>query len=103
VAAFALAPADHRHDDDERLVLFVESREPALPKAALEELLATVRRRVNEDHGLSCAAILVGTAGLVRKTTSGKVRRHACLEAYLHPETLAASAVLGVYTAGPAP
>ena len=100
VAAFALAPTDPQ--DDERLVLFVESREPAPPKAALEELLATVRRRVSEDHGLACAAILVGTAGLVRKTTSGKVRRHACLEAYLHPEKLGASAVLGVYTAGPA-
>jgi acyl-CoA synthetase (AMP-forming)/AMP-acid ligase II len=96
LAAFAAPPAaDH---DEERLVLFVECRQEKLPSTLLHELLAAVRQRVHEDHGLSCAAIVLGTAGLVRKTTSGKVRRHACLQAFIETD-LPAPSTIGVYTA----
>jgi acyl-CoA synthetase (AMP-forming)/AMP-acid ligase II len=95
IAAFAAPPAAEQ--DEERLVLFVECREEKLPPTRLDELLAAVRQRVHEEHGLSCAAIVLGTAGLVRKTTSGKVRRHACREAF-NAADLPALATIGVYT-----
>ncbi|MEZ4610012.1 MAG: hypothetical protein R2838_07145 [Caldilineaceae bacterium] len=37
-----------------------------------------VRQAVSRDHQLACHAVVVGTRGTVRKTTSGKVQRSAC-------------------------
>jgi acyl-CoA synthetase (AMP-forming)/AMP-acid ligase II len=64
----------------ERLVLFVETREK---KAPVEEIAEAVRRRVFEAHGLAVDEVVVGAQGLVLKTTSGKVRRRACRQAFL--------------------
>ncbi|WP_082115537.1 fatty acyl-AMP ligase [Lentzea aerocolonigenes] len=64
----------------ERLVLFVETREK---KAPAEEIAEAVRRRVFETHGLAVDEVVVGAQGLVLKTTSGKVRRRACRQAFL--------------------
>ncbi|MEV6237288.1 fatty acyl-AMP ligase [Lentzea sp. NPDC051838] len=64
----------------ERLVLFVETREK---KAPSEEIAEAVRRCVFETHGLAVDDVVVGAQGLVLKTTSGKVRRRACRQAFL--------------------
>jgi acyl-CoA synthetase (AMP-forming)/AMP-acid ligase II len=78
VAAFSV-PAD----DGERLVVLVETREKRYDEQAIVDAVTEV---VQRDHQLACAHVLVGPQGLVRKTTSGKIRRGACREAFLARE-----------------
>ncbi|MFI1980187.1 fatty acyl-AMP ligase [Streptomyces wedmorensis] len=85
VAAFALGAVEHL-GTEERLVVFVETTNPRASRPRLEELAATVRKRVREDHGMGCD-VVVGAPGLVLKTTSGKVRRSACRAAYARAGT----------------
>lgn len=79
VAAFAV----ERHDGAaERLVVFAELREP--PTRSQAEAIATaLRRQLLVDHQVACETVVVGGPKLVLKTSSGKVRRLACREAFL--------------------
>jgi acyl-CoA synthetase (AMP-forming)/AMP-acid ligase II len=54
----------------------------ALPPGR-EELVRTLTRAVGERHGLRLHEVLLLNMGGVKKTSSGKVRRHACREAFL--------------------
>jgi acyl-CoA synthetase (AMP-forming)/AMP-acid ligase II len=78
VAAFGVDEAE-----GEGLVLFVETRHDRVSTAEADEIIESVRRTVCEEHQLACHAIVLGRAGTVAKTTSGKVRRFACKRAYL--------------------
>jgi acyl-CoA synthetase (AMP-forming)/AMP-acid ligase II len=80
----------------ERLVLFVETHADRLSPAGAEEVAQAVRQALYGACGLACPVVVVGRAGLVRKTTSGKVRRGACRAAFLSgigqdPKTFAVS------------
>jgi amino acid adenylation domain-containing protein len=67
-------------DGEERLVLVHEVTRHA--RAAVEEIAAAVRRAVAEEHGVSVAeVVLIGPETLPR-TSSGKVRRLACRDAW---------------------
>jgi acyl-CoA synthetase (AMP-forming)/AMP-acid ligase II len=81
VAAFGVDSADGA--DGERLVLFVETRHDRVGVVEADEIIESVRRAVYEEHQLACHAIVLGRVGTVAKTTSGKVRRLACKEAYV--------------------
>ncbi|GAB2968127.1 fatty acyl-AMP ligase [Saccharothrix stipae] len=81
VAAFALEPVPG--GDAERVVVFVETRQTRLGPERLRELIQAVRHHVRMDHGLVCHAVVLGGPGTVDKTTSGKVRRGACKQAFL--------------------
>lgn len=70
-------------EDGERLVLFVETRAKKVSEEERAEIVEAVRRRVFETHGLAVDEVVVRPQGLVLKTTSGKVRRRACRQAYL--------------------
>lgn len=72
-------------DGDERLVITqeLERRERA---GNLNELASTIREAVADRHNLQAFAILFLRAGSIPKTTSGKVRREACKQAYLAGE-----------------
>ncbi|MEU8528856.1 fatty acyl-AMP ligase [Streptomyces sp. NPDC048629] len=98
VAAFALEASDQL-GTEERLVVFVETGRPRAGRPKLDELAAAVRRRVREDHGMGCD-VVVGAAGLVLKTTSGKVRRSACREKYAKAGTGAVPGALLLLRAG---
>jgi acyl-CoA synthetase (AMP-forming)/AMP-acid ligase II len=50
---------------------------------AAEELAAAVRRALALDHQIGGVLVVLVPPGTVPKTTSGKVRRHACKELYL--------------------
>ena len=78
IAAFAV-------DDPsgERVVAFVESRQDKLSRTEADDVVETVRRRLYTDHQLDTPVVVIGRGGLVRKTTSGKVRRGACRQDYL--------------------
>ncbi|MFB9615270.1 fatty acyl-AMP ligase [Kutzneria kofuensis] len=78
VAAFSV-PAE----DGERLVVLVETRNRRADERAIVE---AVTECVQRDHQLACARVVVGPQGLVRKTTSGKIRRSACREEFLSRE-----------------
>lgn len=82
VAAFAVAPMDAQDVlGGEALGLFVETRERSPHAAAVAELAEAVREAIRRDHQLELDVLVIGSPGLVRKTTSGKVRRSACATA----------------------
>jgi acyl-CoA synthetase (AMP-forming)/AMP-acid ligase II len=81
VAAFAVTTGEDE-PTGERLVLFVELRQRRPSEAVIDEVVRAVRRAVYGDHRLAVHTVVLGLNGLVRKTTSGKVRRQACREAY---------------------
>ncbi|WP_370948990.1 fatty acyl-AMP ligase [Amycolatopsis sp. cg5] len=91
IAAFAVD-----HEQGERLVLFVETRQDKVTAADVDGIVEAVRRQVYEDHQLACHAVVVGKAGTVRKTTSGKVRRLACKQAFVSGEIEASAATIRV-------
>jgi len=77
---------------EERLVVvqeidrrrFAESLAPAASSSrALDALLGTIRRAIAELHGLQPYAILLIEPNTIPKTSSGKVRRHACRARFL--------------------
>ncbi|HEV8581878.1 MAG TPA: amino acid adenylation domain-containing protein [Thermoanaerobaculia bacterium] len=79
-AAFAV-----ERGGEERLVVVQEVRRDARD-ADFTEVLEAIRRAVSEEHEVQLlAAVLIRTASLA-KTSSGKVRRQACRDAYLHDE-----------------
>lgn len=51
-----------------------------------EEVLASIRQIVSEEHELSVDAIALVKTGGVPKTSSGKIRRRRCRELYLRGE-----------------
>jgi acyl-CoA synthetase (AMP-forming)/AMP-acid ligase II len=91
IAAFATDDAR-----GEQLVLFVEARHDKVSTTEADEIVESVRRRVYEAHQISCHAVVLGRAGTVRKTTSGKVRRLACKQAFLTGEIAAARTTVRV-------
>ncbi|GLZ28828.1 fatty acyl-AMP ligase [Lentzea sp. NBRC 105346] len=69
-------------EDSEKLVIFVESKEKKPSDEHRADIADAVRQRLFATHQL-VAEVVVGRQGLVLKTTSGKIRRRACRQAYL--------------------
>ncbi|MEV0823914.1 fatty acyl-AMP ligase [Nonomuraea rubra] len=76
VAAFSLAG-----DEGERLVVVAE-RSRAGESAGVEEVGRAVRAAVRKYHDLSVHDFVLTGAGTVPRTSSGKIARRACLQAY---------------------
>ncbi len=83
-------------ESTEQLVVFVESRRDKLGPAEIDEVVEVVRRQVYAEYQIGVHAVVVGRAGTVRKTTSGKVRRMACKQAFVSGEIAAAPATLRI-------
>jgi acyl-CoA synthetase (AMP-forming)/AMP-acid ligase II/7-keto-8-aminopelargonate synthetase-like enzyme/acyl carrier protein len=64
----------------ERLVVVHEVERRA--RGHLEPVLQAIRRAVAEEHGLAVDAIVLIKAGTIPKTSSNKIQRHACRQAY---------------------
>ncbi|HEX8773698.1 MAG TPA: amino acid adenylation domain-containing protein, partial [Pyrinomonadaceae bacterium] len=75
-AAFAIEA-----ENEERLVIVQEVG--ARAQVDLENTVERIRQAVAEEHEVEVYAIALVRAGSVPKTTSGKVQRRACREAYL--------------------
>ncbi|MDI5968855.1 fatty acyl-AMP ligase [Streptomyces sp. SL13] len=80
VAAFALPARDGARDD--RVVLLVEIKQGKPDADQQRDVVRAVRQRVQDDHDVVVHTVVVGRPGTVRKTTSGKVRRAACRQAF---------------------
>ena len=67
---------------EERLVLVYEIETPVSP-AEIEAIAARVRDAVAEEHELRVHTLAIVSSGQVPKTSSGKVQRGLCCEAFL--------------------
>jgi acyl-CoA synthetase (AMP-forming)/AMP-acid ligase II/acyl carrier protein len=76
-AAFSI-----EHDGQERLVITHELQR-SQRKANPDEIIGAVRARVATEHHVQPHAIVLLKPGQIRRTSSGKVQRHACRTAYL--------------------
>ncbi len=76
-AAFAVELAG-----EERLAIVVET-ERRIPDGAAEDILAAIRRGVAESLDVEVSAIRLIRPASLPRTSSGKVRRHACRDAFL--------------------
>ncbi|MGV9801305.1 AMP-binding protein [Mycobacterium sp. NPDC003449] len=72
----------------EKLVVIVEVRKRAESSAGPPDQLSTVKREVTsaifDSHSLGVADLVLVSPGSIPITTSGKVRRAACVEQYRH-------------------
>ncbi len=64
------------------LVAEVDSRQLAQPHAA-DAVIAAIRRAVAEQHGIQLNAVVLVAPRTIPKTTSGKLQRFACRDAFL--------------------
>ncbi len=87
VAAFSVpanqvpgAPADAV---GERLVIVAE-RAPGAGRADLQPVIDVIRAAVSRRHGLPLSDVLLVAAGVIPRTTSGKLARRACRAQYLN-------------------
>jgi fatty acyl-AMP ligase FadD32 len=89
VAAFSVpanevpgAPAD---EVGERVVIVAE-RAPGAGRADLQPVIDDIRAAVSRRHRLPLAEVLLVAAGVIPRTTSGKLARQACRALYLNGE-----------------
>ncbi len=89
-AAFSIEKAG-----EERLVVVqeIERRQQA---TAIEEVAGAIREAVAEHHDIQVYAVAIIRAGSIPKTTSGKIQRRACKDAFLSTQL----ALVGMSTLG---
>jgi amino acid adenylation domain-containing protein len=68
-------------DGEERLAVVQEVERGA--GAQFDEIIERIRRRVAEEHEVQVAAVTLIKPHTILKTSSGKIRRSACREAFL--------------------
>ncbi|MCC6488112.1 MAG: SDR family NAD(P)-dependent oxidoreductase [Candidatus Hydrogenedentes bacterium] len=76
-AAFALD-----RDGSELLVVANEVERTQVRNLDVDAVAAAIRRAVSDQHELDVHAVLLLTPGSIPKTSSGKIQRSACREAY---------------------
>jgi acyl-CoA synthetase (AMP-forming)/AMP-acid ligase II/acyl carrier protein len=79
-AAFAVT-----HEQQERLVIAYEVQRTHR-NANPDEIFAAIRQRVAEKHELQTHAILLLKPGQILRTSSGKIQRNPCRQAFLSKE-----------------
>ncbi len=91
-------------EDGESLVVAQEVKRSALRSIDAEDVFRAIRKSVADRHGLYAAAIVLLRPLALPRTTSGKVRRKACRDAFLNqslPE-VASSGIVGATLDPPA-
>ncbi|WP_018385948.1 type I polyketide synthase [Wenjunlia vitaminophila] len=78
-------------DDEERLIVIQEVSDHGTP-ADHQRIFTAIRARVAEEHGLEVHGMALVPRGTVPKTSSGKLQRAACLNAFMD-DTLTSVAV----------
>ncbi len=68
-------------DSEQKLVIILEVERRQLAEAA--EVIGAVRRDVAREHDLVVDSIVLVRAGSIPKTSSGKIQRRACRDAFL--------------------
>ena len=78
VAAFSVDVAE-----EERLVVVAEVQRSYLRHLDLEATIGAIRQAVAENHELQVYAVVLLKPGQLPKTSSGKIKRHACRSTFL--------------------
>ncbi|MEM8805128.1 MAG: fatty acyl-AMP ligase [Cyanobacteria bacterium P01_G01_bin.38] len=68
----------------ERLIIVHEVERSYLRQLNAEEILKSIRQAVTTHHALEAYAIALVKTGSIPKTSSGKIRRRACRDAFLN-------------------
>ncbi|MEO1399846.1 MAG: fatty acyl-AMP ligase [Cyanobacteria bacterium J06635_1] len=68
----------------ERLIIVHEVERSYLRQLNAEEVLKSIRQTVTTHHALEAYAIALVKTGSIPKTSSGKIRRRACRDAFLN-------------------
>jgi acyl-CoA synthetase (AMP-forming)/AMP-acid ligase II len=83
-AAFAL---DEEGRDDVAIAIEVDPRALSGDREErteqLHDIVAAVRGAVTEEHGIMLGAVSLLSIGTIPKTSSGKLRRHACRQGFI--------------------
>lgn len=85
IAAFAV-PGDGAGSDNgshEQLAIMVEVRGERIAAEECQSVVESIQQQVFNTHQLACHAVLLCQKGAIFKTTSGKVQRNLCRQAYL--------------------
>lgn len=69
--------------NSERLVIVQEVERSYLRKLNVPEVVGQIRQKVAAQHGLEVYATVLVKTGSIPKTSSGKIRRRACRDAFL--------------------
>jgi acyl-CoA synthetase (AMP-forming)/AMP-acid ligase II len=89
VAAFSVpaneVPGASADEVGERVVIVAE-RAPGAGRADLQPVIDDIRAAVSRRHSLPLAEVLLVAAGVIPRTTSGKLARQACRALYLNGE-----------------
>lgn len=89
VAAFSVpaneVPGSSAADVGERVVIVAE-RAPGAGRSDLQPVIDDIRAAVSRRHSLPLADVLLVAAGVIPRTTSGKLARQACRALYLNGE-----------------
>jgi acyl-CoA synthetase (AMP-forming)/AMP-acid ligase II len=93
VAAFALGGPDGRAGAESVAVMVEVASLESCDAHGQDGVAAAVRRNLAIEHQLGDVVVIIVAPGTVPKTTSGKVRRHACKELYTTGELGAAITV----------
>ncbi|MFZ3291981.1 MAG: fatty-acid--CoA ligase, partial [Mycobacterium sp.] len=91
VAAFSVlaseVPGAPAGEPGERLVIVAE-RAPGAGRADLQPVIDAIRSAVSRRHSLAVSDVLLVAAGVIPRTTSGKLARRACRSQYRNGELL---------------
>jgi acyl transferase domain-containing protein/acyl-CoA synthetase (AMP-forming)/AMP-acid ligase II/pimeloyl-ACP methyl ester carboxylesterase/acyl carrier protein len=68
---------------EEKLVVVQEIKRSYLRNLNAEEVTKAIRKAISEERELQPHAILLLKTGTIPKTSSGKIRRHACRQGFL--------------------
>ena len=69
--------------ENEERVVVVQETDRGLAEPDAEVVIETIRGAVAQEHELFLHDVVLIRAGSIPKTSSGKIQRHACREAYL--------------------
>jgi fatty-acyl-CoA synthase len=86
VAAFAVPArelSDGSPDDTSEKLVIVAERGPRAGRADPQPIVDAVRRAVSRKHGVNTHDVRLVAAGVIPRTTSGKLARRACRTEYL--------------------
>ncbi|ACB52425.1 AMP-dependent synthetase and ligase, probable acyl-CoA synthase [Crocosphaera subtropica ATCC 51142] len=71
------------HEEEEKLLIIAEIKRKFLQKLNLEETITKIRANISQNHGIQTDNIVLVKQGSIPKTSSGKIQRQACKQAYL--------------------
>ena len=70
-------------DNGERLVIVQEVERTHLRKLNVDEIVEAIRRNVSQNHELQVDGVVLIKTGTIPKTSSGKIKRHACKTGFI--------------------